>query len=561
MRQRFRNGLHAHRSSVRSPAIILGVICMAITGLALAGPAGALSKSQTTPPTPSKHFNATRNAAATSTCPPIEFVGVHGVQEALKSSEQNMGPEVFDTFSRFQQQAQAAGVDVASYGVPYTSITLVQLLKQIRNSFPNVQEGVKLLSDHIQSQKAACPDQREALVGYSEGAWIIDKFLHDASSDLTGRVTAVVLFGDPEFDHTATDFVRLSKDGDGIARTISKFAISPYLPQGLTGRAASYCLSERIGTVHKRTTHDPVCNFTSSKLSDISNCVLKALNAGCVHLHYIKKGVTQRGATFLGGVLLPTSGKKLYVSNATGSVQVFTDLDNLNLQIDTLSTGTGGFEAGMAFDGSSNLYVTDFSNDSVTKFSLGHNPGTTFVSGLPSSPESIVFDGSGNAYVGSADNAAVTKLNSTGQVVDSYSPSPEDRGIDWIDLAKDGCTMVYTSEGTTVQQFNICNKTQLAPLATGLPGSFAYAIRLLPGGGALVADSETIVRLDANGNVLANYDAAGDDQWFSLALDPDGKSFWAGDLTTGDVAHFDILSGTEITHFNMGGAAEGLAVR
>jgi DNA-binding beta-propeller fold protein YncE len=474
-----------------------------------------------------------------------------------------MGPEVHDTFLTFQQNAKNAGIDVAGYGVPYTTITLVELLKQTKKSFPNVQEGVRLLSDHLQSQATSCPKQRETLVGYSEGAWIIDKLLHDASSDLTGRVTAVVLYGDPEFDHTAGDFVALSTDGDGLARSVvPKFAISPYLPQGLSGRAVSYCLSETVGTIHPRLAHDPICNWTSSsKPTDVTNCIGKN-PPNCVHLHY-RNGVTQKGADFLAGVLLPTAGKKIYVSNSAGIVEVFTSIDNLTLEIDKLDTGTGSYETGMAFDNNGNLYVTDFGNNSVTQFILAHNPGTTFASGLPSSPESIVFDGSGNAYVGSADAAAITKLDPGGSVIDTYSPVTEDRGADWIDLAKDGCTMAYTSEGTTVQQFDVCTKTQLAPLATDLPGTAAYEIRLLPGGGALVADSQTIVRLDANGKVVANYDAPGDDEWFAVALDPqDPTSFWAGDLSTGDVYQFDILTGSEVTHFNAGpGTVEGLVVR
>jgi hypothetical protein len=509
------------------------------------------------------------DVAALAACPPIEFVGVHGVQEALNASELNMGPEVHDTFLKFRTSAQNVGLDIAGYGVPYTSITLVELLKQSTKNSPNVQEGVKLLTDHVRSQKDSCPDQRVALVGFSEGAWIVDKFLHDASSDLTSRITAVVLYGDPQFDHTATDFVALSTSGDGVARSSSKIAISPYLPKSLSGRAVSYCLSEEVGTLKRRQGHDPVCNFsllTSAGINDLNSCLLGVVNnklsSGCVHLHYKTAGVTQKGSDFLAGVLLPTVGKKVYVSNATGSVQVFSDLGNLNLQIDTLSTGTGNYETGMAFDRSGNLYVTDFGNNSITKFASAHNPGSRFATGLPTSPESIVFDSNDNAYVGSANTAAITKLDSTGHVIDTYSPAIEDRGVDWIDLARDGCTIVYTSEGTSVLQYDACTKTQLAPFATELPGTYAFAIRLLPGGGALVADSETVVRLDANGKVLANYDAPGNDQWFAVALDPtDGSTFWAGDIRTGEVAQFDILSGTEITHFNIGGSVEGLAVR
>ncbi|MDP9224627.1 MAG: cutinase family protein [Actinomycetota bacterium] len=497
------------------------------------------------------------NSAEAASCHAIEFVGVHGVGE----EPLNMGPTVHDTYQKFQTAAQTSGVDVTDYPVPYQKVTIFQLLKQTTKAFPNVQEGVKLLSDHLTTQATDCPNQREALVGYSEGAWIISKFLQDAPSDLTGHVSAVVLYGDPEFDHTATGFVALSTDGDGVARRFG-FGTTPYLPQSLSGRAISYCLSEQQTVLGvPRTGHDPVCNSTSSNIWDLHNC-LKKDTSSCVHFHYREGGVTQRGADFLGGLLLPATGKEVFVSNDRGGVQVFTDVGNTNLQLDTLIAGTGGYETGMTFDSSSNLYVTDFDNGSVTKFASARNPATTFATGLVS-PESIVRDGSGNFYVGSADAAVITKLSSSGSVIDTYAPIAEDRGADWIDLAGDGCTMAYTSEGTIVQRFDVCGNTQLTPLASSLPGTRAYAVRLLPGGGALVADSETIVRVGADGNVLANYDAPGDDQWFALTLDPrDAGSFWAGDASSGDVIQFDILTGSEITHFNAGpGTVYGLAVQ
>jgi DNA-binding beta-propeller fold protein YncE len=132
-------------------------------------------------------------------------------------------------------------------------------------------------------------------------------------------------------------------------------------------------------------------------------------------------------------------------------------------------------------------------------------------------------------------------------------------------LAPDQCTIYYTSEGTSVLRFNVCTNSQGTAFATALPGSAAYTLRLLPGGGALVADSETIVRLDASGAVVQQYDdPAATGIWFSLALDPDGKTFWAGDPNTGEVAHFDIASGSLLSSFTTGTGsfdqAGGLAI-
>jgi len=259
------------------------------------------------------------------------------------------------------------------------------------------------------------------------------------------------------------------------------------------------------------------------------------------------------GTTCTQGTCTPTQtgfpSGDVFVSVGVGKVQEWKP-DGTFVQ--TLDTTTNSDETtGLAFNASGNLYVTDWTFGGVTKFTPAGSP-SSFGSGYTGHPESIVFDAAGNAYVGQADatGASLLKFDSTGLPVASFSPAPEIRGTDWIDLAPDQCTVYYTSEGTSVKTFNVCTNSQGADFATGLPGSTAYTLRLLPGGGALVADTETIVRLDANGSVVQQYDdPAATGLWFSLALDPDGKTFWAGDPTTGEVAHFNIATGSLLSTF------------
>lgn len=228
----------------------------------------------------------------------------------------------------------------------------------------------------------------------------------------------------------------------------------------------------------------------------------------------------------------------------------------------TLDTGLGGFTTGLDFSGGK-LYVTGFSGNTVTAFAAdGTNLGT-FGSGYDSAPESIAFDGAGNAYVGQADGThQLLKFDSAGNPAGSFSPAVEDRGTDWIELGPDDCTIYYTSEGTSVKRFDACANAQLPDLATGLPGP-GFALKLLPTGGVLVADSGLVVRLDASGNVVQTYDTQADDSWFALALDPNGTSFWAADPNNSDLVEFNISTGAVERSFNTGTASAtvfGLAV-
>jgi hypothetical protein len=107
----------------------------------------------------------------------------------------------------------------------------------------------------------------------------------------------------------------------------------------------------------------------------------------------------------------------------------------------------------------------------------------------------------------------------------------------------------------------VVSDTPLSNFATGL-GDRAFALRIRPNGEVLLANGGNILRLDANGNVIQNYDQTGENSWFALNLDPDGTSFWSADFGTGNVYRFDIATGNVLRMFNSGapGNTFGLAV-
>ena len=120
-----------------------------------------------------------------------------------------------------------------------------------------------------------------------------------------------------------------------------------------------------------------------------------------------------------------------------------------------------------------------------------------------------------------------------------------------MDLETDQCTMLYTTEGSTIFRHDVCTNTPLSNFATGLSGN-AYALRILPSGDVLVAMGVNVLRLNSAGVIQQTYDATGENSWFALNLDPDGTSFWSADFGTSNVYRFDIASGNVITSFNTG---------
>lgn len=225
----------------------------------------------------------------------------------------------------------------------------------------------------------------------------------------------------------------------------------------------------------------------------------------------------------------------------------------------TLDTTTGSSEdTGMCFQANGNLLTTNWPGDSygMSQFDSSGNlvnsawaPASTF----SGDPESCVVDNAGNVYVGQTDGAAIYEFSSTGTLLNTYYPTQYSRGIDWIDLASDQCTIYYNGEGSTIWTFNVCTNTQGPAFATGLQAP-CFALRILSDASVLTACSSGVYHLSSTGTILHFYDAStfspSEYSLFALNIDPDGTSFWTAGYSSGNIYHIDIASGNQLGEFN-----------
>jgi hypothetical protein len=223
--------------------------------------------------------------------------------------------------------------------------------------------------------------------------------------------------------------------------------------------------------------------------------------------------------------------------------------------------GLSGYVTGMAFQGNNNLLVTDFSTGNVAQYDgSGNLLNGSFASGI-GSPESIAIDKTGNVYVSSVGGTGITEYTSSGG--SAIGASIVGTRTDWIDLASDQHTMLYTNEGGTIHSVDVGTNT-VNPNFSTLGGVFA--LRIIPtgamAGDVLAANSSDAILLSADGStILQTYDWAGrTSEDFALNIDPNGTAFWTAD-TAGNVAEFDIATGTLLEHWSAGaGSVYGLAV-
>ena len=253
----------------------------------------------------------------------------------------------------------------------------------------------------------------------------------------------------------------------------------------------------------------------------------------------------------------------------TGDLLAGTDNENIlhysasGTLLDTLSSGSAGSqEAGMCFDATGNLYSTNFQGGNMTKFDSSGNALSYPWGGPFHSPESCVVDSLQNVYVGSVDTGELQQYNTSGTLIATWYPQVENRGIDFIALAADQCTMYYTSEGASILRFNVCNGTQDSTFVTGLP-SPCYSVEVRQNGEVMVACETEVVRLSSTGTILQTYPLSslpGATYLFAMNLDPNGTSFWTADYNNGDIYKVDIVTGAVQETFSAGQGIGGLAL-
>ncbi len=265
----------------------------------------------------------------------------------------------------------------------------------------------------------------------------------------------------------------------------------------------------------------------------------------------------------------PITTGDVLVAVGNSQVKVF---DQTGTLLQTLNDASGTpFTTGMVFDGSGNLYVTNFTTDTISKFDSNGNLIASTWATSNNTPESILVNAAGNFLVGGPGANVINEYTAAGgspSVSFTVQGGNGTGGTDWTDLEANQTTLLYDGEGTEILSYNLATKTQNPPFATGLPGSpSVYEFRIIPtgtlAGDVLAADSSEAILLNASGAVIQTYTLPGnEDGDFALNLDPDGTDFWTADSFSGNVWEVNIATGHIDQQWNSGspGLAYGLVV-
>lgn len=232
------------------------------------------------------------------------------------------------------------------------------------------------------------------------------------------------------------------------------------------------------------------------------------------------------------------------------------------VQTITGSSTSSGFLTGMAFQNDGSLLVTNFSNGNVAQFNnSGTQTNATFATGI-SAPESIAIDAAGHVYVSSVGGTGITEYNSTGGA--TIGTTISGTRTDWIDLAKNQTTMLYSQENAQVRSVTVGNNASDGVFSNAPTGGGVAALRIIATG-AFAGD--VLVSQESSGNpellsadgstVLKTYTGGGLGTDFALNLDPNGTAFWTADIN-GNVAEFDIATGALLHKWSTGSGSSSV---
>ncbi|MEU0494145.1 cutinase family protein [Mycobacterium sp. NPDC006124] len=206
---------------------------------------------------------ATGTAGAAPGCGDFHWLGAAGSGQrdgAALTANGGMGPVVYQSFQQLQSELAANGQTITAEAVQYPAapVPLDGGIGGWMGFMDSVKAGTDAAAKQFEAFTERCPTTKVVLAGYSQGAMVIHRNLHDLAQD--PHVAAALLIADGDrlptdttvnLGSTAYQAAGVPSVGKGVAQEHSFLASAPTseLPPEMGARTVSVC---DVG--------DPVCD-------------------------------------------------------------------------------------------------------------------------------------------------------------------------------------------------------------------------------------------------------------------------------------------------------------
>ncbi|MHA3024712.1 cutinase family protein [Mycobacterium sp. BMJ-28] len=191
------------------------------------------------------------SASAEPGCPDYHWIGAAGSGQrdaAHLGANGGMGDVVYQSYQQLQSALAADGRTITAEAVQYPAAPVPADggVRGWMTFMDSVHDGTDAAADQLKSFSAQCPDTKVILAGYSQGAMVIHRNLHDLADD--PRVVAALLVADGDRLPADTTINMGSAAltpgvGKGVAQEHSFLASTDTstLPAAIGARTVSVC--------------------------------------------------------------------------------------------------------------------------------------------------------------------------------------------------------------------------------------------------------------------------------------------------------------------------------
>ena len=265
-----------------------------------------------------------------------------------------------------------------------------------------------------------------------------------------------------------------------------------------------------------------------------------AITSQSVSVPYLLLQTLSSGVSYPDSLAVDGSGNVWVANYFNNTVEEFSASGK---QLQTLSSGVI-YPYSLAIDRSGNVWVANFGNSTVEEFSASGKLLQTLGSGV-SAPASLAVDGSGNVWVGNYGNNTVEEFSAGGKLMQTLSS-----GVSYPEsLAVDGSGNVWVANAynNTVEEFSASGK-QLQTLSSGVSKPEGLAV---DGSGNVWVGNlgtvngftwvSTVEEFSASGTLLQTL-SSGVSYPESLAVDGSGN-VWVANNSNNTIEEFGPYSG------------------
>lgn len=204
------------------------------------------------------------SASAASGCADYHWIGAAGSGQrdaANMAANGGMGDVVYQSYQQLQVNLAAEGRTITAEAVDYPAAPVPADggIGDWMNFMGSVKDGTRAAADQFAAYTAKCPTTKVILAGYSQGAMVIHRNLHDLADDPHVAAALLIADGDRLPADTTVNMgstAAVPKSGMGVAQDHSFLASAPTskLPPEMGARTISVC---DVG--------DAVCDYDPDK--------------------------------------------------------------------------------------------------------------------------------------------------------------------------------------------------------------------------------------------------------------------------------------------------------